>query len=655
MRKASNLCDLRCGAMSIHPFPVDSRVIRISTRGPARPRGRRTVVNTRLSAVSCPIYSLAILALSWLGGASQAGAHPISLTDALVHVRRDRVTVRLEIFVEDLLLFHQLQPNERDFLEPAVIRQGIEQHKSFLSERFVVRDVHGERLVGKFVGVNELRLEPEGLRLADLMAHRLTYEFEYALAQPPEFLTFSQQLTDEKTTVPAELQLRIKQEGGGTAYEAALPPGEPQTIRFNWEHPPLSAEASQQAWDQWYARQKEETLGITSYSSVYSFLYISDHETRHEILIPWLTLQPSVPIAHADPAFLEITEQDAARPRIAAFFTSGNPVKIDGVTAQPVVQRVDFFGLDFKDFASAAQRRRVSLASARVGVVLVYSTPDAPSAVELTWDRFNRYLWTVNTVVYAYDQIQQKTLSRIQQDNRFAWRRLDRAAVPPLADAELPVPSRPRLSLPLAFLVGLVSLPLAVWVLWRRRASCRVRCLVTSVGLVGLVILWPYGHWELSNPLASPVPFSEEQAQAVFATLLKNAYRAFDYRSESDVYDALAKSVAGPLLRELYLKIRRGLEIQEQGGAVARIQEVRILESTRKPLPNGPVRHRRGLGFHCRWTVSGTVEHWGHLHTRTNEYEAEFTVEPCDHVWKITGIEVLHEQRLKLETTLRGL
>jgi hypothetical protein len=32
---------------------------------------------------------------------------------------------------------------------------------------------------------------PEGIRLADLMTHKLTYELEYKLAEAPEFLTFT--------------------------------------------------------------------------------------------------------------------------------------------------------------------------------------------------------------------------------------------------------------------------------------------------------------------------------------------------------------------------------------------------------------------------------------------------------------------------------
>jgi hypothetical protein len=53
--------------------------------------------------------------------------------------------------------------------------------------------------------------------------------------------------------------------------------------------------------------------------------------------------------------------------------------------------------------------------------------------------------------------------------------------------------------------------------------------------------------------------------------------------------------------------------------------------------------------------VVGTVEHWGHVHSRTNEYEARFTIEPRASAWKITALEVLNEKRLKFETTVRGL
>ncbi|MGH8652048.1 MAG: hypothetical protein ACREYE_07620 [Gammaproteobacteria bacterium] len=41
-----------------------------------------------------------------------------------------------------------------------------------------------------------------------------------------------------------------------------------------------------------------------------------------------------------------------------------------------------------------------------------------------------------------------------------------------------------------------------------------------------------------------------------------------------------------------------------------------------------------------------SVGHWGHVHPRENFYEALVTIEPVTGVWKITGLEVLNEQRL---------
>jgi len=53
-----------------------------------------------------------------------------------------------------------------------------------------------------------------------------------------------------------------------------------------------------------------------------------------------------------------------------------------------------------------------------------------------------------------------------------------------------------------------------------------------------------------------------------------------------------------------------------------------------------------GLLFHAKWTAMGTVGHWGHIHMRKNQYEANITVEPVDGAWKITDLELLEEKRI---------
>jgi hypothetical protein len=134
---------------------------------------------------------------------------------------------------------------------------------------------------------------------------------------------------------------------------------------------------------------------------------------------------------------------------------------------------------------------------------------------------------------------------------------------------------------------------------------------------------------------------SDRDAEAIVAALLKNTYRAFDYRDENRIYDALEKSAAGELLTDIYLETRRSLEIENQGGARAKVKEVEVLSAVHSPLDGE-------LGFVtlATWNVSGSVGHWGHIHQRTNQYEARFTVQAIDGVWKITGLELLQEQRL---------
>ena len=46
------------------------------------------------------------------------------------------------------------------------------------------------------------------------------------------------------------------------------------------------------------------------------------------------------------------------------------------------------------------------------------------------------------------------------------------------------------------------------------------------------------------------------------------------------------------------------------------------------------------------WVVSGSVGHWGHVHQRINGYQAELEISEIDKVWKLTGLEILQEERL---------
>jgi hypothetical protein len=135
---------------------------------------------------------------------------------------------------------------------------------------------------------------------------------------------------------------------------------------------------------------------------------------------------------------------------------------------------------------------------------------------------------------------------------------------------------------------------------------------------------------------------SKKEAVVILENLFKNIYRSFDFREEDDVYDRLATSVSGDLLADIYLQNRKSLVVTQAGGAQARVKEVRIQDVEVNRLDDRSL----GLLFHAKWTAMGTVGHWGHIHTRKNQYEANITVEPADGNWKITGLELLEEKRI---------
>jgi hypothetical protein len=160
-----------------------------------------------------------------------------------------------------------------------------------------------------------------------------------------------------------------------------------------------------------------------------------------------------------------------------------------------------------------------------------------------------------------------------------------------------------------------------------------------TVLAAALVLLLVFGFSGTRAIMAGRV--SDADAEQIVGALLQNTYRAFDFRDEGAIYDVLSRSSAGDLLTDIYLETRRSLELENQGGARVKVKEVEVLDSEAQPLDDE-------LGFVSRltWNVSGSIGHWGHIHTRTNQYKARFTVVSIDGAWKFTGLELLQEQRI---------
>lgn len=577
-------------------------------------------------------------------------AHPISITEVQMFVTRSKAILRVQMFAEDLILFQGLEPNDQDRLIPEDLKRGLEDHKKFLLDKISLRDANGELYKGQITDLKPFEIPADGIAATDMMQHTATYEIEVPFAMPPEFLTIQQDITDANSIVPSEMSLNIHQAGTGLNFTERLLPGGSTTVRFDWKQE-LAEDASDEEWDSWFEKQREATLGITSYSSVYSFIYIEPVEMRHEILIPLATLATILPIKHQDPAFVEIGEQDAIREQIRNWLKDQNPVVINGTRIIPQFTRIDFYSLNLSDFAAQAAAQKVSMASGRIGIIMTYKTPDdSIRDVSQSWSTFYSTMTKVPAVVIAYPNSMSKfEFSRFNtaEDNTLTWRCKPEDLPKQIASVDAVYNSKPMMRL----LAGSAVLAAAALFLLKK-TSATVGRAAAGVLLIVAVFAWKPLSVVINHPWKSPEELSADQAKDVFTALHSGLYRSLDFGTEDRIYDALAQTVDGELLEDLYLQLRRSLELRDQGGAIARIRSV-AYDAGAAVARKQSVVPWPGFQYKSTWTVSGTVEHWGHVHERQNQFDAVFTIEPREGHWKITRMDVAGQTQKSARTTLR--
>ena len=242
--------------------------------------------------------------------------------------------------------------------------------------------------------------------------------------------------------------------------------------------------------------------------------------------------------------------------------------------------------------------------------------------------------------------------SKFLSENVYRWQAPDRPPLPPITelsgtiDREKYQPKKLTVSWATIGLWGVAASVLAIGLVFVNTRSPGPYIAVALAGLVGSYFVSDFAVATYDHPLHQPEPFeiSAVEATDIFGRLHTNIFRAFDYADESDVYQALAKSVDGDLLRDLYLQINQSLRVQEQGGAVAVIEKVNLIDGNPAPVPETDQQPTIGFGYDATWTLDGTIEHWGHIHERTNQYRARFVVEFLETDgetagWKITDIQ----------------
>ena len=369
-------------------------------------------------------------------------------------------------------------------------------------------------------------------------------------------------------------------------------------------------------------------------SPIMTYLSVEPYEVRQEVLIQARTAVQFLGVDDRGMGGIPITSQAPVKKGILKVFQTANPIVIDGQTVSPVMARADFVTLGPAGVTLRPEPVVESLDHGIVGLTLVYETRGLADSISVGWRMFSDSVQKVEAT--TTDPFGGATMILSPETNQFLWNnRLSGYRVPVIETVTVEKAQIPIISMMIFLLVLLLLIASVV-----RKKSLIPR--VALLGMAGLgLILYPFVTYPMDLPWVCQWIPSTERTSRILDDLLTNIYRSFDVRDEGRVYDHLAVSVAGDQLTRIYLENRKSLEFENRGGTRANVDEVHILAVNEiKHMKNNDVT------ADATWTVSGSVNHFGHTHYRQNQYHALVTFAVVDGSWKIRSIELIDEKRV---------
>ncbi len=383
-------------------------------------------------------------------------------------------------------------------------------------------------------------------------------------------------------------------------------------------------------------------------------ILVDSEKVRFQITLNLAFVDEIISVAREDESALHPVEYEWVRGALFDYFRDTNGVEIDGVEVVPVDQGFEVFEPDLSLLPLFPRTGRRGLL--KVLLLLDYPVKARPTQVKMYWGAYppdlavgdELYMPSVQILARLFAYGLESEVKFVEEEPEVTWHDSGRSA----ADLFLEVPQATAPAVWRVPIFALATGSLAVFALLlalRRGSRGRRQPLLAMAGLLLGAAVWQRDLL----PLEINAPFGQdgalptaEEARSIFEPLHANIYRAFDYTAPSDIYDALAQSVDGPLLENLYNQVYRGLIMQDQGGAVSRVTEVRPLQIEVESVGVVPSDGRVGFDVNARWQVDGRVTHFGHSHERTNEYHARYNVVLATEGWRIGGTQMLAQQRV---------
>jgi hypothetical protein len=443
-------------------------------------------------------------------------------------------------------------------------------------------------------------------------------ELHYPLPAQPSELVFEPPLSAEGYAT-TDIGFVIYHNGIAINDFRYLASGEP--LALDWEDP-------------FYSRFARRTLNRKYGSPMNVFLYVEPFEVRKEFVVRPLDVARFANIDIRAHQPIPADQRAEVLQQLADFLKDRARVTIDGERPEPILDRIHFLQRGLRMTRVVSPEEPVDGTSAIIGAIFVYPVDGLPKDVRLTWDLFDDRITRVPAS--ATDEAGPMPSFLTPDDPELHWVNYLKG---PALPGELEV-AAPQSHVTVPVVLGIaVVLALGFLVVAVRRRSA-------LFGIAALALV--AGGWfaPAIAVIRIPVPASirtpsGDEARPTIHALLYNVYRALDFRQEEVVFDRLAQSLSGDVLERVYLEMRKGLRLENQGGARVRVREVELLEVT----PEDAIEPET-LRYRTRWNATGSVGHWGHTHMRTNAYDARMTLARIGDRWKIAGIDILEEQRV---------
>lgn len=540
-----------------------------------------------------------------------------------VYIEDGQIRVTYEIGLKDWRYFKELVPDA--YINEEIQKYIKSQGKNYFYNHVFTLNADGKNLIGNMI---TQEIMPRKYRASiytgevdknnPVSKEMLFVEIVYPISSKPKKLVISPPSEDGLKGTRANI--------GFVTYHKKIPVNDlrylstASTLNLNWEDP-------------WYSKFDNINLRRHHQSSLLSFLYVDPYEVRHEVLIRLKDLEEWMDLGYELDDTIEIDEIDSLKQKVANFLVNRNPVTIDGHLGKPIIDKIHFVKWSLAGIQIQELKEPMDYSSAVIGVIFAYPHDGIAQEISIDWDMFSDKITMVPNV--ATDPVGPMPYNLKPDDKVLTWKNY-------MKKYELPTISKIEVSnaqIPILQLIALFVVVFGLIKLFRNRKKFVKNGLIIVAGLV-LVVLGTYNKLSITLPFIQHTTFSKPEASSLISHLLKNTYRAFDFREESDIYDKLAISNNEVLLSELYIQTKKSMVLESQGGIQVKVKDVEVMEVEEVASNND------GISFKCKWTVKGDVGHWGHIHSRTNQYEAILNMKPEDGVWKLYDIDIIEEVRL---------